>query len=192
MNSKTRAAKKSPAAKAIRRRKSAATTMPPRSAAPLSRWERLTASDIMRKDLVTIDRDTPLPEVERIFDEYRITGAPVTDSAGTIVGVISVRDLLEEYGEGETARPRRVPAFYDFTSDEALEQELAAFEAPAEAEETAGDVMTGDVYSVPADASLRDVARTMSRHRIHRLLVEREGRYVGLVSMFEILDALAK
>ncbi len=60
------------------------------------------------------------------------------------------------------------------------------------AEETVADVMTGEIYSVPVDADLRTVARPMTKHRVHRLLVEKGGRYVGLVSTLEILAALAK
>lgn len=157
-----------------------------------SRWERLTAGDVMRREVVTIDRGTPLAEVERILGVQRISGAPVTDGRGTIVGVVSLRDLAQRYGEESARYPRRAPAFYDLTSDETLEEDLDRRSTPREAEETAADVMTGEVYSVPVDADLRTVARAMTKRRVHRLLVERDGRYVGLVSTLEVLAALAK
>jgi CBS domain-containing protein len=157
-----------------------------------SRWERLTAGDVMRREVVTIDRGTPLAEVERILDDQRISGAPVTDGSGTIVGVVSLRDLVERYGREPGPYPRRAPAFYDLVSDETLEEDLDRLETPPEAEETAADVMTGEIYAVPEGADLRAVARAMTKHRVHRLLVERAGRYVGLVSTLEILEALAK
>jgi CBS domain-containing protein len=51
--------------------------------------------------------------------------------------------------------------------------------------------MTAEVFAVPADARLPEIAREMAKHRVHRLLVEDAGRYVGIVGTFEILAALA-
>jgi signal-transduction protein with cAMP-binding, CBS, and nucleotidyltransferase domain len=49
--------------------------------------------------------------------------------------------------------------------------------------------MTGEVYAVEADTTLRDVAQEMLRLRIHRILVKEEGKHVGLISAFDLLDA---
>jgi CBS domain-containing protein len=150
----------------------------------------VTARDLMRKDMVVVTSAAPLSEVERVLAENRISGAPVVDEAGAIVGVISIRDLVQRYAEEPDGRPRRERAFYGLESDDRIEEDLESFEIPEDAEDTAADVMTTDLVSVPADAGLGDVAKAMTTHKVHRLLVEDGGRYVGLVSTLEILDAL--
>jgi CBS domain-containing protein len=51
--------------------------------------------------------------------------------------------------------------------------------------------MTGEVYAVDADTTLQDVAREMLRLRIHRILVTDQGKHVGLISTFDLLEVFA-
>lgn len=150
------------------------------------------ARDIMRTDVITIDQSAPLSEVERILVENRISGAPVTDETGAIVGVVSLRDLIERYAEDPDARPRRGRGWFHLDSDELDEEEVESSDIPEEAEETARDVMTAEVYAVPEDAGLRDIARTMHEHHIHRVLVESDGMYVGLLTTMDLLGAIGE
>lgn len=155
-------------------------------------WDDLTARDIMQTQVLTVSVDTPLSEVERLLSEHRISGLPVTDEAGHLVGVVSIRDLIEHYTEDPDARPRRGRGFYQLDTEELADEDIEAFEVPEEAEETAGDIMTAEVYAVPADAKLPEVARRMVELRIHRILVRENGKHVGLISTFDLLGALAK
>lgn len=156
----------------------------------VERWGLVTAKDVMRRQVITIPYATPLSEVERIFTDNRISGAPVTDEAGRIIGILSMRDLIERYSEDPDSRPRRGAGFYHLSSEEMLEEDYEAFDVPAESEDTAEDVMTAQVYSVPVSAGLQEIAAVMAKHRIHRVLVAENGRHVGLISTMEILDAL--
>ena len=158
--------------------------------AAAARWALVMARDIMRKDIVTVDYATPLSDVERKLSDHRISGAPVTDESGHIIGVISLKDLIERYAESSDSHPRRGPGFFHLSSEEMQDDDFDAFEVPEEAEETAGDIMTGEVFSVRAEAGLSDIARAMVKHRVHRILVEEDGKYIGLISTMEILDAL--
>lgn len=155
------------------------------------RWALVTARDIMHHDVITVPYATPLSEVERIMSDNRISGAPVTDEAGRIVGIISLSDIIARYTEDPDARPRRGPGFYHLSSEEMLDEDYDSFEVPKESEDTAEDVMTAQIYSVSASAGLKDIAALMCEHRIHRVLVAENGRHVGLISTMEILDALS-
>jgi len=146
----------------------------------------------MRRSVVTIDRVTPLSEVERILTESKISGAPVTDEAGQIVGVVSLRDLVEHYVEDPDARPRRGRGFFHLSSEELLDEDYDSAEIPEESEETAADIMTAEVYRVDEAAPLADIAKTMVKHKIHRVLVESRGHFAGIVGTFEILAALTR
>lgn len=158
------------------------------------RWAHLTAEDIMQDRVITVSHADPVSDVERVLSENRISGAPVVDHAGRVVGVISVRDLLDRYVEDEDARPRRSPGYYHLATHELGDDEDGGYDAyslPAEAEETASDLMNREVYSVKADATVESIASSMVEHRIHRVLVEdSEGRIVGLISSMGVLAAI--
>lgn len=155
------------------------------------RWGLVTARDLMRKDVVTVSYADALSDVERTLSDHRISGAPVTDEAGHIIGIISLKDLISRYAEDSDARPRRGAGFFHLSTEELLDDDFDAFSVPAEAEETAGDIMTGEIYSVSVDAGLKEIAQSMLEHKVHRLLVQQDGQYVGLVSTMEILAALS-
>lgn len=167
----------------------------PEISAAATRWALVTARDLMRENVVTVSKDTPLSELERILSDQKITGAPVTDESGAIVGVVSVRDLIDRYSEDSDAKPRRGHGWFELSSEELLDQDFESFEVPEEAEETVADIMTADVVSVPEDAGIREIAKTMTERKVHRVLVERAGRagvHIGIVGTFEILDMLAE
>ena len=156
--------------------------------------DKITAREIMRTNVLTVSRNTPLSEVERLLGEHRIGGAPVTDESGHIVGVVSMRDLLERYTEDRDSRPRRLGFYHRASSelDEEEYEELDSFEVPEEAEETVADIMSSDVHSVPATAFVPDIAEKMIEHGIHRVLVEDSKRYIGLITSFDLLGALKR
>lgn len=160
-------------------------------AAGLKRLAALTAGDLMETNVVTVSYADPLSEVERVLTDQRVSGVPVVDETGAVKGVISLRDLVERYAEDADARPRRGAGFYHLSSEETLDEDFESFEVPAESEETAADVMTSDVYSVPTDADIPEIARTMGRHGVHRLLVRDGKRFVGLVGTLDLLEVLA-
>ncbi len=155
-------------------------------------WASLLAQDIMRTTVLTVSTTTALSVVERVLSEHRISGVPVTDEAGHIVGVISMRDLIEHYSEDPEARPSHSVGFYNMSSDEFLEGKVESLEIPEESEETAGELMTAEVYAIDADAGLKELCQKMVNLKIHRVLVEQGGKTVGLISTMDILRALAK
>ncbi len=156
-----------------------------------ARWALVTARDIMHSDIITISYATPLSEVGRKLSENGISGAPVTNAAGHIVGILSMKDLVERYSENPDSHPRRGAGFYHLSTEDLLDDDFNAFELPEESEEIAENIMTAQIFSVPVDAGLKDIAATMAEHKVHRVLVKEGDKYVGLVSTLEILDALS-
>ncbi len=175
---RTKAAKK-PARKATTRNKA-------------EDWRELKAADIMQTNVITVTEDAPLSEVETLLSENRITGMPVTDEAGELLGVISVTDLIERYTEDSDARPRRGRGFYDVSTYGLEDEDLETFEVPKESEETAGSLMTAEVLTVKADTPLRLVAKEMVKHKVHRLLVNEGRKTVGIISTMDLLRAASK
>lgn len=155
----------------------------------------IVAADMMQRQIVTVSPDAPLSEVERLLTENRISGMPVTDSSGRAIGVISYRDLLDHYAENPESRPRRGPGYFHVSSEELEEDEdVEAFSVPEESEDIVEDAMTPEVIHVRSDAPLREVARTMVRRSVHRVLVtdRKTGGVVGIISSMGVLAAVAR
>ena len=160
-------------------------------------WTTASAGDIMRTEVLTVAQDAPLSEVERLLGEHRIGGLPVTNEAGRIVGVVSMRDLIERYAEdSEPRKPGQARSrearrgFYDPSSDDETEM-LEGFSLPEEVIDTAGDIMTDHVFTVGPHATLSEIAAEMVEHNVHRILVTEDGRKIGFISTMDILRALA-
>lgn len=156
------------------------------------RFLGLTAGDILQPRVITVSYAAPVSEVERVLSENRIGGVPVTGPSGDVVGVVSLRDLIDRYVEDPDSRPRRGRGFFHLSGTES-DEDYDSFDLPDEAEETAESIMTAEVYSVPSNAPLTQVAATMVEHGIHRVLVTdaEGGGYVGLITSMGVLAALA-
>jgi CBS domain-containing protein len=146
---------------------------------------------VMSKDVLTVSTSTPISEVERTLAEAHVGGVPVTDAAGQVVGVLSLHDIADRYSSDPDSRPRR-HTFYSLVVESAEEDELEGYEVPSDAEDTAADVMSAQVFSVPRTATLRQVAREMRRRQVHRLLVQDRGKMAGIVSTTDLLRAMAR
>jgi len=154
-------------------------------------WNDKTARDVMLTDVVTCSYAAPLSEVERLLVENRISGMPVVDEAGHVVGVVSVKDLIERYAEDPDSRPRRGHGYYHLSLEDMDDEDFEAFTLPDEGEETAESLMTAEIFSVDAEASVQQVAATMSENRVHRVLVQDGNKFVGIITTLEVLDAVA-
>ena len=150
----------------------------------------LVARDIMHAPIVSVPVTASIADVQQVLADNRISGVPVTNEGGRIVGVISAKDLLDRYAEeGEPAVAGR-PSYYA-TSDDS--EEVEHFERDeAGTTLTAADVMTPEVYSVPATTRLRMLAKRMVEWNVHRVMVLDRGRHVGLISTMDVLAAVAK
>ena len=125
-----------------------------------------TAGDIMQTNVVAVPSTTPLAEVAALLSEHRISGAPVTDEAGRVSGVISMRDLLDTYAQSPESHARRRHEFWATAATDESEELLSGSEIPDDSEETAGEIMTAEVHTVPRSAPVAEVARQMVAHRI--------------------------
>lgn len=147
----------------------------------------LCAEDIMQRKLFTVHANETLARTEQLLTEAGISGVPVIDDGGHLMGVLSIRDLVRHRSDdGE------LPKGVDSTvfDNEVDEEEQVAFERPPTGA-CAADVMTQDVVSVPPTLSLPLVAARMVANRVHRVMVIDRGRLVGLVSATEMLEVMA-
>jgi len=122
----------------------------------------LKVRDIMTTEVFTVQATEPLVKAAWTLSSQFITGAPVKDPSGNIIGVLSETDLLRRFLD-ERGNPSG----------------------------TVGDAISGVVWSIAPDDPAIDAVRLMVSRKIHRVIVvEAPGRLVGIVSSTNVLEAL--
>jgi CBS domain-containing protein len=146
----------------------------------------LTVKDVMATGLVTVRATTTVAEASRLLGERHVSGAPVVDDAGHLVGVVSRADLLRGW---ESAAAERRRTFYQAASGEpvVLPGEDVGEELGSR---PVSEVMMPLIFSVQEGDALRKAAALMSAEGIHRLIVLDGERIVGLLSASDLVAAI--
>ncbi len=141
--------------------------------------------EIMRRTVVTVRPEAPLREVARLLIDHGISGLPVVDASGAVVGVVSEADFVLK----ERGAPERRHRLLDwlFGEPDAERADLAKVEAA-----TAGEAMTSPAVTIQPETSVRDAARIMTERQINRLPVVEAGLLVGIVSRADIVRAFVR
>ena len=139
-------------------------------------------SDVMTRDVVTVEEDTPLKDVAELLLEHDISGVPVVYE-GRVVGVVSETDILykERGPEGE---PRGTISWLLDAPDASFRRKLAA--------RTAGEAMSSPPVTIRPTRPLAQAAAMMLEHRVNRLPVVQGDRLVGLVTRTNMVRAFAR
>lgn len=146
----------------------------------------LTAADVMTLDPVVISEHMSLRAAAHLLAQARITGAPVIDSKGRCVGVLSSTDFVR-YAQGDACRESRVVEVSGCMCAEWQIMEIESLPA-----DEVGAFMTAKPVTAQPTATVVELARAMLEARIHRLIVVDEERHpIGIVSTTDLLAALA-
>ena len=144
----------------------------------------LTASDIMTTDVITVTPETPIAEIAKLLYTRRISGVPVVEPDGRIIGIVSEGDLMSHaQAVGEQRRSWWLSVF--------SEQSMMARDYVKTHGRVARDVMTSDVVTIAPETSVPEIARTLEQHRIKRVPVVRDGKLVGIITRGNLMQALA-
>lgn len=142
------------------------------------------ARDILTSNVITVDRETPLPEVADLLVSHRIGSLPVVDGAGMVAGIISEDDFLRRVETGTQRKLTRLAEF--FTSDTALQQDYVRSRALR-----ACDVMRCGLPHVTRDTELGEIVNVLEHHNMHSVLVLEAGRLAGIISRSDLVRAFA-
>ncbi|MHB2016274.1 MAG: CBS domain-containing protein [Candidatus Xenobia bacterium] len=150
----------------------------------------VTATDCMHRDVVSIHADMQLPDIARTFVRNGISGAPVIESDGRLVGVISQTDLVRQLARPETQPdPMVYPDFYsDWISRRLVEEDLVQYEHIAPT--TARQLCNRKIYQVDEHTSIPEIVDLMLRTHIHRVIVTRDQKPVGIVTTSDLIRLL--
>jgi predicted transcriptional regulator len=146
--------------------------------------------DLMSPDIMTVADEMTTDELAQYLTEREISGAPVVDSQGHLIGVVSMTDIGRSVAESSDLMSSRGPNFYrDEAADLTLEDlRQRHFEERAV---TVRDVMTPVIHQVPVTASVAEVARIMVAQHIHRLVVTQGKDPVGIITSMDLLKMVA-
>lgn len=140
--------------------------------------------EVMTTDVVTVREDTPLKEAARLLAGRGISGLPVVDAAGAVLGVLSEADILVKEG-GDRERHGGLLGWLLEPGEPWLDDKLTA--------RTAGEAMTAPALTIEPDRSVRDAAVTMLEEGVNRLpVVDPGGLLLGLVSRGDLVRAFAR
>ena len=155
---------------------------------------QMVARDVMNSEIVTARDDMNVEEVAGILADNEISGAPVEDSAGRLVGVVSVTDIARSavQGGGQVVADRSNPDFYVRGWEEAVDAEDMRGLHVEREDLQVREIMTPAVYSVPEDTPVSEIAETMIDSHIHRVLVTRGEQVVGIVTSSDLLGLLVE
>ena len=146
-----------------------------------------TAGDLMTRDVAVVHPETSLLEAVKLMARRHISGVPVVDDAGSILGMLSEGDLVR-WHEGYTERQAH---WLDMLAD-GFELAPAFLEGIQEQRRKVKSVMSPGVTSVVEDTPARDVASLMYAKNIKRVPVVRDGKLVGIVARSDLIRALAQ
>jgi CBS domain-containing protein len=139
--------------------------------------------ELMSEDVVAVRPETSLKEVATILAERRISGVPVTDDRGDVIGVVSEADILVKE-RGPRFQQRRVLGWL-LAGGIADDERLTAV--------TAGEAMTTPAIVIGATGHVSHAARLMTDHGIKRLPVTNwAGKLVGVITRSDLVRAFAR
>lgn len=155
------------------------------------RLTTLTARDIMTEKLVLLEESHTIQHAANLFRDLQISGAPVVDSGGKPVGLLSVTDIIPAVA----ARRSTAPVSPRPPSRESEWEEICEILNADGGESGAGDLVTKwmsrRLVSVREDTPLIEVARVMCDGHWHRLtVVDSNGKLRGILSTMDVLAAL--
>jgi CBS domain-containing protein len=126
-------------------------------------------AEIMQPNLKTIRGTDTIGDAIALLADYHVSGVPVIDDHGRLVGVLSNSDILEALAEHGDRGER----------DQLLEETMVQ------------EIMTPRPQTITPEASIKDAAQRMLYLEVHRLFVEEHGRLVGVVSNTDLVRAMA-
>ncbi|HEY3336364.1 MAG TPA: CBS domain-containing protein [Candidatus Limnocylindrales bacterium] len=136
--------------------------------------------DVMTRSVISVRPETPLRDVARVLGEHRISGVPVVDEAGALLGVVSEADFLVEAQGGPAVRRSAIARLFGWGGGTGTpgERHYAS---------TASELMTSPVITIGPDELIPTAAGLMTRERINRLPVVDDGKLVGILTRADLV-----
>ncbi len=148
----------------------------------------LKAQDIMIRTVVTAKASDTIKELARMLIDHRISGAPVTDEQGNLLGIVTENDLISQNKRLHIPTVLRLfDAYIMLESPDKIDKEIRKIAAV-----TVGDICTRDVITVAEDTPLEEVAAIMSEKNVHLIPVVRDKKILGIIGKMDLIVGMLK
>lgn len=156
---------------------------------------RLTASEVMKTDVVTAAPDDSLQEAMALMIENHVTGLPILDNKSRCVGIISATDILrfeQDHSEETTTANANLARHFDPETSRWEDVRVTSFALEEFADIPVSELMTRDIISVRPRATIKTVAQKIVDEEVHRVLVLDSKQYLlGVISAVDFVQLVA-
>jgi len=153
----------------------------------------LVARDVMNPEVLTVRDDMTVAALAEYLVDNEISGAPVEDVEGRLIGVVSLTDVAEAMaGHDQVVGDRPQPSFYVHGWEDQVNPEELSGLRITESQLTVGEIMTPAVFAVDEELPVAHVAEKMIHSHLHRLLVTRSHKVVGILTTSDLLGLLVE
>ncbi len=141
--------------------------------------DAVSVAEAMTRNVVAVRTDDKTASVVRLLSENRISGLPVIDNDGLVIGVVSEADIL-----GAAVMENKVTLKY------IIRRLMGEPNARQRKGDTVGDIMSSPAITIREESDIKEAAKILSKRRIKRLpVVDNDGRLIGIISRANILTA---
>lgn len=148
----------------------------------------LSAKDIMTKDVVTVSPDLPVEKLASLLWEKRISGVPVIDDDGSVLGVVTESDLIDQTKRFHIPTVVTILDSVIFLdSAEKIKKEINKMTGAR-----VGDICSKKPVTINPDTPADEIASIMAEKGVHTLPVLENGKLVGVVGKADIIRILTK
>jgi CBS domain-containing protein len=147
----------------------------------------LKAKDIMTSDVISVSTSTTVEEFARILVERRISGAPVIDDQGSLIGIVTENDLIRKNKKFHIPTIVRLfDAYIMLESKSRIEQEIKEMAAV-----TVDDIYRKGVVTIGEDTPVDEIATIMSEKAVHLIPVVEGKKIKGIIGKIDIIKGLS-
>lgn len=136
--------------------------------------------DVMTRDVISVRAHSSLRDAAQILAERRISGLPVTNQNGQVVGVVSEADFVNAAGRVRSVRPFFARLLGRSSS------------GPEIRETTVASVMSSPARTIEPDRPVAEAASQMARWKVNRLPVCENGELIGIISRADVVSLYAR
>jgi CBS domain-containing protein len=147
----------------------------------------LKAKDIMTKNVRTVGTSTTVEDLARVLVEHKISGTPVVNEQGDLIGIVTENDLIRKNKKFHIPTIVRLfDAFIMLESKSRVEQEIKEMAAV-----TVEDIYRKEVLTVSEDTPVDEIATIMSERNIHLIPVIEGRKLKGIIGKIDIIKGLS-
>ncbi len=146
------------------------------------------ARDIMHKNVITIGKEMTLKEAAVLMSNHGISGLPVVDDSGRIIGIIADSDILKYRQKINLPEYLRLLEFFiEEVDPESIQEDIRGI-----LHKKVKDVMTTRLITVTEEAFIGQILSKFAEHHISRIPVVKENKLVGIIAREDVIKAFAE